>query len=56
MKHLWDEPWHTVLEVENRKCKIVKMMESMGIQQFKVNDVRGLSVGLIRHLVELPLD
>ncbi|MBS7657924.1 MAG: helix-turn-helix domain-containing protein [Candidatus Bathyarchaeia archaeon] len=54
MKNLWNEPYYVTIEVENKKCKILRLMQAVGIQQFKVTDIRGLSGGLIRHLVELP--
>lgn len=52
MKNLWSKPYYVTIEVENEKCKILKLMQAVGIQQFKVTDIRGLSGGLIRHLVE----
>ncbi|GEM_PF-1953807 len=56
MRKSWNDPYHVVIEVENERCKVLTMMEDMGIRQFKVIDMRGSSTGSIRHLVELPLD
>jgi predicted DNA binding protein len=56
MKKLWDEPYYVTFEIKNEKCKVLKLMSDLGIQQFKIRDIRGLSGGLIRHLVELSLD
>jgi predicted DNA binding protein len=56
MKNLWDEPYYVTFEIKNEKCKVLKLMNDLGIQQFKIRDIRGLSGGLIRHLVELSLD
>ncbi len=56
MKNLWGEPYHITLGIKNEKCKILKLMKDLGIQQFKVKDIRGINGGLVRHLVELPLN
>jgi hypothetical protein len=56
MRKSWSDPYHVVIEVENERCKVLTMMEDVGIRQFKVIDMRGSSTGSIRHLVELPLD
>lgn len=52
-KHSWNEPYHIVIEIENKRCKILKMLESLGIQRFKIGDIRGFTGGSIRHLVKL---
>ncbi|MEM2964828.1 MAG: helix-turn-helix domain-containing protein [Candidatus Bathyarchaeia archaeon] len=51
-----DEPYHVVVEVENPRCKVLKELESAGVQHFKVTDIRGSVNGLTRHLVEFPSD
>lgn len=55
MKDLWEEPYHIVIEVENRQCKILNMLKTLGIKQIRVVDIRGFNRGLTRHLVEAPL-
>ncbi len=56
MEHLLNDPYHIVLEIENKRCRISRMLETSGIQQFKVTDIRGLREGSISHLVELLPD
>lgn len=56
MRKSWNDPYHVAIEVENERCRVLMMMEDVGIRQFKVIDMRGSSTGSIRHLVELPLD
>jgi len=56
MGHLWDEPYHVVVEVENPRCKVLRELDYGGVKQFKVTDVRGSVTGLTRHLVELSSD
>jgi len=56
MEPLWREPYQVTIEVENRQCRILRMLDSYGIQQFKVTDIRGSSVGSANHLVELSPD
>lgn len=55
MNQVWDEPYHVILEIENTKCKVLKMMEEQDIKQFKVIDIRSHGGGLVRHLVRLPI-
>jgi predicted DNA binding protein len=53
MKDAWRKPYHVVLEVENRQCRIVKKFASLGIKHLKVVDIRGSSKSSVKHLVEL---
>ncbi|HID18685.1 TPA: hypothetical protein EYP27_03990 [Candidatus Bathyarchaeota archaeon] len=53
MKYLYDDPCHVVIEIENKRCRVLKILETLGIRQFKIADIRGLSGGLTRHLVKL---
>jgi len=46
-----DEPYHITIEVENKQCRMLKMLKDSGIEQFKVIDIRGVAGGLTRHLV-----
>ena len=56
MKDLWRNPFHVVLEVENRKCTIVKKCASLGLKHLKVVDVRSSTRNSVKHLVELDPD
>ncbi|MCX8150636.1 MAG: helix-turn-helix domain-containing protein [Candidatus Bathyarchaeota archaeon] len=53
MKDIWRQPYHVVLEVENRQCAIVKKCAAMGLTSLKVVDVRSSHPGSVKHLVEL---
>ena len=53
MKDSWRNPFQVVLEVENRKCAIIKKYRSLGLKHFKVVDVRGSFRNSVKHLVEL---
>ena len=53
MKDLWRKPYHVVLEVENRQCRIVKRFASLGLKNLKVIDIRSSSPKSVKHLVEL---
>ncbi|MEM2210716.1 MAG: helix-turn-helix domain-containing protein [Nitrososphaerales archaeon] len=52
----WYEPYHIVIEVDNKRCKVMEILTSLGIEQFKIDDIRGFSGGSIRHLIELPFE
>ena len=56
MTDLWRKPFHVVLEVENRKCTIVKKCTSLGLKNFKIVDVRSSTKNSVKHLVELDPD
>jgi len=56
MRHPWREPYHAVIEVENRRCRVLGMLHSYGLQQFKLTEVRSSSTGSTIHLVELLPD
>ncbi len=53
MKDLWRNPYHVVLEVENRHCAIVKRLKPLGLRHIKVVDIRSSSPESVKHLVEL---
>ena len=53
MKDAWRKPYHVVLEVENRQCRIVKKCASLGLKHLKVVDIRGSNKSSVKHLVEL---
>lgn len=53
MERSRDEPYHVTIEIVNKRCKVLKILKDLGIQRFKVIDVRGLTEGLTRHLVRM---
>lgn len=52
----WREPYHVVIEVENKHCKMVGKLSSLGFKHLKVVDVRSSSSGSVRHLMDLGED
>jgi len=56
MGHPWREPYQAVIEVENRRCRILRVLHSYGLQQFKLTEIRSSSPGSTIHLVELDPD
>jgi predicted DNA binding protein len=53
MKDVWRKPYHVVIEVENRQCRILKKFAALGIKHLKVTDIRSSSSGAVKHLIEL---
>jgi predicted DNA binding protein len=53
MADLWRKPYHVVLEVENRKCSILKRLTELGLEHFKVVDIRSSNSKVVKHLIEL---
>jgi predicted DNA binding protein len=52
----WREPYHVVIEIENKQCKMVKKLASLGFKHLKVVDVRSSSSGSVRHLMDVGED
>jgi predicted DNA binding protein len=52
----WREPYQVVIEVENKQCKMVKRLASLGFQHLKVVDVRSSTTGSVRHLMDIGED
>jgi len=52
----WREPYHVVIEIENKQCKMVKKLASLGFSHLKVVDVRSSSSGSVRHLMDVGED
>ncbi len=52
----WREPYHVVIEVENKQCKMVRKLASLGFKHLKVVDVRSSSSGSVRHLMDVGED
>ena len=53
MVDAWREPYHVVIEVENKHCKMVKKLGALGFEHLKVVDVRSSSSGSVRHLMDV---
>jgi predicted DNA binding protein len=53
MGDAWREPYHVVIEIENKLCKMVKKLASLGFSHLKVVDVRSSSTGSVRHLMDV---
>ena len=56
MVDAWREPYHVVIELENKHCKMVKKLASLGFSHLKVVDVRSSSSGAVRHLMDVGED
>jgi predicted DNA binding protein len=52
----WREPYHVVIEIENKQCKMVKKLASLGFSHLKVVDVRSSRSGSVRHLMDVGED
>jgi len=52
----WREPYHVVIEIENKNCRMVKKLASLGFSHLKVVDVRSSSSGSVRHLMDVGED
>ncbi|MDR1992202.1 MAG: helix-turn-helix domain-containing protein [Nitrososphaerota archaeon] len=53
MTNTWQEPYHIVIDVENKKCRMVSKLASLGFKHLKVVDVRSIKGGSVRHLMDL---
>jgi predicted DNA binding protein len=49
----WREPYHIVIEVENKECQMVGKLNQLGFKHMKVVDVRSSRSGSVRHLMDL---
>jgi predicted DNA binding protein len=45
-------PYHISIEIVNERCKVLSLLNDLGINQFRMMDIRG-SEGVTRHLVKL---
>jgi predicted DNA binding protein len=53
MTDVWRKPYHVVIEVENKQCRMLRKFASLGLKHLKVTDIRSSSSGSVKHLVEL---
>ncbi len=56
MVDTWREPYHVVIEIENKQCRMVGKLASLGFKHLKVVDVRSSSSGSVRHLMDVGED
>lgn len=49
-----NELYHVSIEIINKKCKGLSMLESLGVGKYQLSDVRSLSDGSTRHLIKIP--
>lgn len=49
-----DEPYHITIEIVNKGCKGLRILRDLEIQQYTLDDVRGLLGGSTRHLIRMP--
>ncbi len=56
MVDAWREPYHVVIEVENKECKMVAKLSALGFRHLKVVDVRSSNTGSVRHLMDVGAD
>ena len=56
MVDAWREPYHVVIEVENKHCKMVGKLAALGFKHLRVVDVRSSSSGCVRHLMDVGED
>ncbi len=53
---IWREPYQVIIEVENKQCKMVGKLASLGFKHLKVVDVRSSTSGSVRHLMDMGED
>ena len=56
MADLWRKPYHVVIEVQNKQCRMLKKLATIGLRNLKVVDIRSSSKGAVKHLIELGRD
>ena len=56
MGYLGYVPVHVEIEVDiaNKVCKVMNLLEKQGVNQFRVMDVRGTLDGKVGHMVNIP--
>jgi predicted DNA binding protein len=53
MEYLEYEPYHVVIEVANEKCRVLEILRSVGVERFRLIDIRSFEGGITKHLVRL---
>jgi len=54
MSAIQGEPYYVSLEIENKECQGLHVLQDLGIPHHSLVDIRGLSDGLTRHLIRVP--
>lgn len=54
LSQIIEEPYHVAIEVENRHCKGLRILEESGVEKFSLVDIRGEPDGPTRHLLTVP--
>ncbi len=56
MSQSLDEPYYVAMEIENKQCKGLRMLENAGVEKYALIDIRGVPGGPTRHLIKMPLE
>jgi predicted DNA binding protein len=56
MTDLWRKPYHVVMEIENKQCRMLKKFSATGLRNLKVVDLRSSKIGEVKHLIEIGSD
>ncbi len=51
-----EEPYHVTVEVENKDCKGLEILENSGVEKYSLVDIRGAPRGPTRHLFKTPTE
>jgi predicted DNA binding protein len=54
MSEIQGEPFYVSIEIENRECQGLHVLQDLGIPHHSLIDIRSLSEGLTRHLIRVP--
>lgn len=54
MSEIQGEPYYVSIEIENKECQGLHVLQELGIPRHSLIDIRGLSEGLTRHLIKVP--
>ena len=54
MSEIQGEPYYVSIEIENKECQGLHVLQELGIPRHSLIDIRGLSDGLTRHLIKVP--
>ncbi len=54
LSRIAEEPYHVAIEVENKQCRGLSILEKSGVEKFSLVDIRGEPDGPTRHLLTVP--
>ena len=49
-----EEPYHITMEIENKHCTGLRILEKSGVKKYALMDIRGTPEGPTRHLIKIP--